>query len=118
MKVWRSYHVTKLLWRSYHVAKLLATFTTSLLDAQHKRDIVENKPASLLVVPLGKVLSRITHLGVVEKWLATPKRACTAHRWLSRDRRINIQQKKKQYMIFLRFAIIRRLQTCSSIFHL
>ena len=25
MKVWRSYHVAKLLWRSYHVAKLLAT---------------------------------------------------------------------------------------------
>ena len=29
LKVWRSYHVTKLLWRSYHVAKLLATFHTS-----------------------------------------------------------------------------------------
>ena len=25
LKVWRSYHVTKLLWRSCHVAKLLAT---------------------------------------------------------------------------------------------
>ena len=25
LKVWRSYHVTKLLWQSYHVAKLLAT---------------------------------------------------------------------------------------------
>ena len=25
MKVWRSYHVAKLLWRNYHMAKLLAT---------------------------------------------------------------------------------------------
>ena len=28
LKVWQSYHVTKLLWRSYHVAKLLATVRT------------------------------------------------------------------------------------------
>ena len=28
--------------------------TTSLLGAQHTRDSVENKPASLLVVSLGK----------------------------------------------------------------
>ena len=32
--------------------------TASLLDAQHQRDSVENKPASLLV-PLGKALSEI-----------------------------------------------------------
>ena len=44
-------------------------FTASLLDAQHYRDSVENKPASILVVPLGKALY------VVDKWLATPKRA-------------------------------------------
>ena len=35
-------------------------FTASLLDAQHLRDSVENKPARLLVVPLGKALSGIT----------------------------------------------------------
>ena len=29
MKVWRSYHVTKLLLRSYHVAKLLATYSSA-----------------------------------------------------------------------------------------
>ena len=34
-------------------------FTTSLLDAQHYRDSGENKPASLLVVPLGEALSGI-----------------------------------------------------------
>ena len=34
-------------------------FAVSLLDAQHERDSVENKPASLLVVPLGKALSGI-----------------------------------------------------------
>ena len=31
MKVWRSYHVAKLLWRSYHVAKLLATLVIFVL---------------------------------------------------------------------------------------
>ena len=34
-------------------------FTASLLVAQHQWDSLENKPASLLVVPLGKALSRI-----------------------------------------------------------
>ena len=38
---------------------LKVLFTASLLDALHQRDSVENKPASLLVVPLGKVLSGI-----------------------------------------------------------
>ena len=50
-------------------------FTASLLDAQHYGDSVENKPASLLVVPLGRAFSGIPHLGVVDRWLATPKRA-------------------------------------------
>ena len=31
-------------------------FTASLLGAQHKRDCVANKPASLLVVSVGKAL--------------------------------------------------------------
>ena len=34
-------------------------FTVSLLDAQHQRDSVKNKPANLLVVPLGKALGWI-----------------------------------------------------------
>ena len=34
-------------------------FTASLLGAQHIRDSVENKPASLLVVSLGKVVNRM-----------------------------------------------------------
>ena len=34
-------------------------FTAFLLDAQHQRDTMENKPASLLVVPLGKALNGI-----------------------------------------------------------
>ena len=55
---------------------------------------MENKPASLLVVPLGKALSGIFHLGVVDRWLATPKRARIAHWSLSRDRRINMQLTK------------------------
>ena len=38
-------------------------FTASLLDVQHLRDSVENKSASLLVVPLGKALS-----GIAPSW--------------------------------------------------
>ena len=34
-----------------------------------------NKPTSSLVVPLGKAISGIPHLGVVDRWPATPKRA-------------------------------------------
>ena len=39
---------------------LKLVFTASLLDAQHKRDSVKNKPASLLVVSVGQALSGIT----------------------------------------------------------
>ena len=35
-------------------------FTASLIDTQHYRDSVENKPASLAVVPLGKALNGVT----------------------------------------------------------
>ena len=54
-------------------------FTASLLDAQHQRDNVGNKPASLLVVPLGKARKGFPHLGAVDRWPPTPKRArCSA----------------------------------------
>ena len=39
---------------------LKLVFTASLLDALHQKDGVEYKPASLLVVPLGKTLSGIS----------------------------------------------------------
>ena len=52
---------------------LKLVFTAFLLDTQHEKDSVKNKPVSLLVVPLGKTLSEIPHLGVVNKWLATSK---------------------------------------------
>ena len=42
---------------------LKLVFTASLLDVQHLRDSVKNKPASLLVVPLGKALN-----GVPPSW--------------------------------------------------
>ena len=42
---------------------LKLVFTASLLDAQHLRDRVENKPASLLVVPLAKAL-----IGIPPSW--------------------------------------------------
>ena len=42
-------------------------FTAFLLDVQHLRDIVKNKPASLFAVTLGKALSKIPHLSVVDR---------------------------------------------------
>ena len=39
---------------------LKLVFTAFLFDVQHYRDSVENKPASLVVVPLGSALSGIT----------------------------------------------------------
>ena len=40
---------------------------------------MENKPASLLVVPLGKALNDVANLGVIDRWLATSKVARIAH---------------------------------------
>ena len=48
-------------------------FIASLFDVQHQRDSMENKPASLIVVPLRKALGGIPNLGVVDRWPATPK---------------------------------------------
>ena len=50
-------------------------FTASFLDAQHQRDSVENKPASLHAVPLVKALNGVPHLRVADIWPATSKRA-------------------------------------------
>ena len=54
-------------------------FTASLLDAQPQRDSLENKPASLLVAPLGKAFGGIPPSWEVDKWPATPKRDRIAH---------------------------------------
>ena len=43
-------------------------FTVSLLGAQHNRDSVENKPANLLIVSLGKTLNGM-HNGEVKRKL-------------------------------------------------
>ena len=48
--------------------------TAFLFDAQHQKASLENKRASLLVSP-EKAFSGIPHLGVVDRWPATPKRA-------------------------------------------
>ena len=50
-------------------------FAVSLLDAQHQRDSVKNKLATLPAMSLGQTLNGIPHRRVVDKWLATPKRA-------------------------------------------
>ena len=60
---------------------------------------MKNKPASLLVVPLEKALSGISHLGVIDRWLATPKRVRDAHLSLSRGRKSNMQQNTKKHKI-------------------
>ena len=41
--------------------------TASLLGARHLWDVVENKPASLLVVSLGKALNGMPHLYVEDR---------------------------------------------------
>ena len=43
------------------------TFSIKVVNSE------ENKPASLLVVPLGKALRGISLLGVVDRWSATAK---------------------------------------------
>ena len=50
------------LWIRVKPMTLKLLFIASLRDAQHKKDSVENKPASLLVVPLG-----FPHFGVVDR---------------------------------------------------
>ena len=50
-------------------------FIASLLGARHLWEVVENKPASSLVVSLGKALNGMPHLYVEDKWpeMSTPK---------------------------------------------
>ena len=50
---------------------LKLAFTASVLDARHYGDSVQNEPSSLLVALLGKALSGIPPLGVVDKWPVT-----------------------------------------------
>ena len=55
----------------------------SLLGARHLWEVVENKPASSLVVSLGKALNGMPHLYVEDRWpinleKATPKRVQTS----------------------------------------
>ena len=40
----------------------------SLLGARHLKEVVENKPASSLVVSLGKALNGMPHLYVEARW--------------------------------------------------
>ena len=42
---------------------------------------MENKPAGLLVVPLGKALNGIPQFGVADRWPATSKQARPAQGW-------------------------------------
>ena len=58
--------------------------TSSLLGAQHLGDVVENKPASLLVVSLGKALNRMPpplcgrQVAQTTLEMATPKQVQTS----------------------------------------
>ena len=57
--------------------------TASLLGARHLEEVVENKPASSLVVSLGKALNGTLHLYVKDRCpdtseIATPKRVRTS----------------------------------------
>ena len=47
---------------------LKMVFIASLLGARHLREVVENKPASSLVVSLVKALNETPHLLVEDRW--------------------------------------------------
>ena len=53
---------------------------------------MENKPASLLVVPLGRHSVGFPHFRLVDRWPVTPKRARYSALIVSRDKRINNMQ--------------------------
>ena len=55
---------------------LKLVLTASLVDTQHQRDSVENKPASLFVVPLGKTLNGIPPSWCGRQIAVTSKHAC------------------------------------------
>ena len=56
---------------------LKSVFTASLLDVQFSIEGAVRRTSRqfILVVPLGRTLARFPHLGVADRWLATPKRA-------------------------------------------
>ena len=58
---------------------LKLVFTASLYTLSIQRDSEENKPASLLVVPLGKALSGIPSSWCGRQMAGTPKRARIAY---------------------------------------
>jgi len=67
-------------------------FAVSLLDVQHERDSVENKPASSLVVSEGKVLNEIAS---TFEWLeVTDDRSKWSLYWAWAIRRDNIMTNK------------------------
>ena len=51
-------------------------FTAFLLDFEHLRDSVQNKPASLPAVPLGKALRHSSIVKVVDRRPVTLQRVC------------------------------------------
>ena len=54
---------------SSHTKRLLKMVSTaSLLGARHLKEVVENKPASSLVVSLGKALNGTPRLYVEDRW--------------------------------------------------
>ena len=53
---------------SYQKKTLKMVSTASLLGTRHFGQIVKNKPASLLVVSLGKALNGTLHLYVKDRW--------------------------------------------------
>ena len=54
-----------------------------------KEDMSSKRKTYGKPMPLGKALSGISHLGAIDRWLATPKRARIAHCSLFRNRRIH-----------------------------
>ena len=70
---------------------LKMVFTASCLTLSIKGTAGRTSRQVYLLCRWKRHLAGFPHLGVVDRWLATPKRARIAHRSLSRDRRINMQ---------------------------
>ena len=51
-----------------HTKRLQKIFTAFLLGTWHLGEFVENKPANLLVVSLGKALNMTPHIYVADRW--------------------------------------------------
>ena len=102
---------------------LKLVFTASLLDLSINGTEWRTSRQVYLLCRWDRHLAGFPHLGEVDRWPATPKRARIAHWSLSLDRRINMQQNIKMqdltavlvqiYVVVLQLFGLNSLQKCN-----